>query len=145
MISDGDANERQTQAGTARLCGWLTLWMAAAFPVFAAIGYWHSGRWGVVACAVAGGVCWAAALASLFLLCLLRGSAYVPHAFLLGMLFRVGLPLAAGMILSRPGSPLADAGVFGMMVAYYLVGLFVETLLSVRLVNSSAGRAAKVS
>ena len=145
VTRNGNPNQRPTQPSSAWSCVLLTTAMVSAFPVFAVFGYWRSGYSGIVASAVAGGVCGIAALMSLLLMCLLRGSPYLLHAFLLGMLFRMGLPLAVGVALSRSGSPLADAGIFGMMVVYYLLGLFVETLLSVRLVASSARRIAKVS
>jgi hypothetical protein len=145
VIRHGNPNERPSQPSSAWSCVLLTTAMVSAFPAFAVVGYWRSGYSGLGASAVAGGVCWMAALMSLLLMCVLRGSPYLLHAFLLGMLFRMGLPLAVGVALSRSGSPLADAGIFGMMVVYYLLGLFVETLLSVRLVPSSARRIEKVS
>jgi hypothetical protein len=58
-------------------------------------------------------------------------------ATLLGMLFRMGLPLVTGVVLTRAGGPLADAGLFGMIMVFYLVGLVVETTLSVRVLGSS--------
>ena len=53
----------------------------------------------------------------------------------LAMLIRMAIPMATGMFLTKRGGPLAEAGLFGMIVGFYLVGLLVETLLTVRLVN----------
>jgi hypothetical protein len=55
---------------------------------------------------------------------------------LLGTLFRTGLPLVVGFALHRAGGELARAGVFGMILCYYLVALLVETVLSVRVIGS---------
>jgi hypothetical protein len=101
-----------------------------------------NGLWAAV---VAGGICWLGAMAALLLVGLMRGGPQVVHGTLLGMLFRMGLPLAAGLLLTVRGGPLADAGVFGMIVVYYLIGLLVETLLSVSLVGSSTGTVVKAS
>jgi hypothetical protein len=43
------------------------------------------------------------------------------------------------------GGRLAEAGVFGMIVGYYRIGFVVERLLSVRLINPSAGGVAKAA
>lgn len=53
----------------------------------------------------------------------------------LAMLVRMAIPMVVGIVLTKRGGPLAEAGVFGMIVGFYLVGLLVETLLTVRLVN----------
>ena len=55
---------------------------------------------------------------------------------LLAIFFRTGLPLGAGFLLQGAGGELAQAGVFGMILCYYLVALLVETILSVRLIGS---------
>jgi hypothetical protein len=88
----------------------------------------------IAAAAVAVGVCWAAG--SLALICVHCGNRYAApvQGVLGGMLFRMGLPLAIGFVLHRRGGPLADAGVFYMILGVYLVALAVETLLSLRLV-----------
>jgi hypothetical protein len=50
------------------------------------------------------------------------------------MLFRMGVPLAVGIASVRGGGPLAEAGVFGMILVYYFVTLVAETGLSLKLV-----------
>ena len=143
-----DEKDRGAPASSPRL-GWsviaLTVVLMAIFPLFAAAGYVGHGRVGVWAAAVAGGICWLGATAALVLMGLLRGGPQVLYGLLLGIFFRMGLPLVVGLILNRSGGPLAEAGVFGMIVGYYLVSLFAETLLSVRLVGSPAKRVMGVS
>ena len=56
------------------------------------------------------------------------------------MAFRMGVPLVVGLILDRRGGPLSEAHVFGMIVAFYLITLIVETWLALRLVASPAKR-----
>jgi len=119
--------------------------MLLALPFFATYGFLRAGLTGVEAAAVAGGVCWLGAVPSLLLMGWLRGGPHVVSGVLLGMLLRMGLPLVVGLLLIQTGGPLAKAGVFGMIVGYYLFGLLIETLLSVRLVGASATGAARAS
>lgn len=108
---------------------------AIAFPVFALYGHRVHGSAGVWAATVAAAVCLGAGLVALIFLALFREPLQVLNGVGLGMLFRMAIPLVAGVVLTNLGGPLAEAGVFGMIVAFYLVGLLVETLLAVRLVS----------
>lgn len=54
------------------------------------------------------------------------------NGFLLGMLFRMGLPLGVTLGALTIQSPLFDAGFLGMLVAYYLIALAIETVFAVR-------------
>ncbi|MEX2173440.1 MAG: hypothetical protein WD872_03705 [Pirellulaceae bacterium] len=62
-----------------------------------------------------------------------------------GMMFRMGLPLLAGIALQKTNEPLAEAGVFPMILGIYLVALVAETLLSLRFVPSTFVAASKVA
>jgi hypothetical protein len=107
----------------------LTLSVAATL---ATAGYFASARHGVsglTALGVAAGVCWVAATAALLVTVWLR--AHVVSGMLLAMPLRMGLPLLVGVALDSRGGPLADAGVFGWIVVFYLVVLAVETPLAV--------------
>jgi hypothetical protein len=53
------------------------------------------------------------------------------------MACRTGLPLVAGVVLHRRGGELASAGVFAMILGYYLVILVAETLLAIRVTGGS--------
>ena len=119
-------------------CVLLSLTLLIAFPAIAGYGYSNHGENGVLAAALAGGICWIGALIALVLVGLFRSSHnQMVSATLLGMLFRMGLPLVTGLALTRAGGPLAEAGLFGMILVFYLVGLVVETILSVRILGSS--------
>lgn len=110
--------------------------MLVAFPFFAWYAGWRHGADGILAAAVAGGICWLGAAIALAVIGVMKGPENGVSGVLLGMIFRLGLPMGGGVLLSRIGGSLADAGVFGLIVAYYLVGLTVETLLAVRVIGS---------
>ena len=109
---------------------------AIAFPAFAYVGHQTHGRAGLWAAAVAALVCLGAGLIALTFLALFRDPMQAFNGVGLAMLFRMAIPMAAGIFLTKLGGPLAEAGVFGMIVGFYLVGLLVETLLAIRLVNA---------
>ena len=125
-------------------CLMLTAALLLVFPVFAYFGYSRHAMNGVAAAGVAGTVCWLGGLASLLMIGMFRGQAAI-NATLLGMVFRTGLPLVVGVTLSELGGTLAQAGVFGMILGYYLVALVIDTLLSVRLVGSAKQSFGKAS
>lgn len=115
----------------------LTLITAAVFPVFAGIGHGRAGWSGVGAAGVAAGVCWTGGVLALLAAGLFRSSRNAVNGILLGMACRTGLPLVAGLVLLRRGGPLASAGVFAMILGYYLVILVAETLLAIRVTGGS--------
>jgi hypothetical protein len=110
----------------------LALAIAATLGVAGGVAWSRSGEMGLAAAIVAAGVCWVGAALSFVLVEWFRRSGNPVAGVLGGMLIRLGLPLAVGVALSEAGGPLADAGVFGLIVVFYLVALVVETLLLVR-------------
>ena len=85
---------------------------------------------------IAIGICWlSGALALLATHVSTRARAPV-HGVLLAMLLRMGLPLIAGLALNLV-APLAEVGIFSMILGVYLCALIAETLLSLRLVQSA--------
>jgi hypothetical protein len=108
----------------------------AIAPTAAAIGVCTSGvtQNALVSAAIGGGVCWLAgalALTATFVGNRLQASV---HGLLIGMLVRMGLPLAALVGLSQSGAPLGANGVATTILGVYLVSLVVETLLSLRMI-----------
>jgi hypothetical protein len=93
------------------------------------------GQSGVLAAAVAAIVCLGAGLVALTCFALFRDPQVAFTGVGLAMLIRMAIPMATGVVLTKLGGPLAEAGVFGMIVGFYLVGLLVETLLAVRLAS----------
>ena len=130
--------ERQRPLGLAACCARLVLAVVLwGVPVsFAA--YLQSGQSGVLASLVALGICLVAGLMALSATAALRGPNIALWSLLFGLLFRMGLPLGLGLYLSRSQPALAKAGVFGLIVVYYLFTLIAETLLSLRLTRGLA-------
>ena len=137
-----DAQPKAASAPAA--CGMLTLALLVVFPVFAWFGYSRHGMLGVQAATVAGSLCWAGGMLALLTVVVVRGSEKVLQRFLLGMFFRMGLPLVAGLDLKERGGDLAQSGVFEMILGFYLVALVVETVLSLRFV-APAGKMTEAS
>ena len=113
----------------------LVVVFAIAFPAFAYYGHQTHGPTGVLAAVVAAIVCLGAGLVAITFLAWFRNPQQAFSGVGFAMLFRMAIPMTVGFFLTKLGGPLAEAGVFGMIVGFYLVGLLVETLLAVRLVN----------
>ena len=115
----------------------LTVVTALVFPVFAGMGHSRAGWSGVAAAGVAAGVCWAGGFLALIAAGLFPSSGNALNGILVGMACRTGIPLVAGAMLHSRGGALADAGVFGMILGYYLVTLAAETWLAIRVMGAS--------
>jgi hypothetical protein len=118
-----------------RNLGLLTLAVFVTLIVAGWIACSRHGIAGLEAVLVAAGTCWISSVAALYLTEKLRLAGHIIPGVFAGMLLRLALPLATGIFLSEWGGALADAGVFGFIVVFYLVTLAVETALSVRLIQ----------
>ena len=92
---------------------------------------------GVLAASTAAGICWFGSTIALLMAGYSSRSNQAVHGHLLGMFFRLGFPLVVGMMLQKAGGALAEAGVFGLIVVFYLITLVAETLLSLRFIKHS--------
>jgi hypothetical protein len=102
--------------------------MAAA--VILPLGWAISGnQTGLVAGVAAGGVCLLAAWIALGLGDTLRKPQQILALVIVGMMTRMGIPLAAALIVYFCGGPLADAGFLYYLILFYPVTLTAETLL----------------
>ncbi|MFO0869372.1 MAG: hypothetical protein U0935_10620 [Pirellulales bacterium] len=108
--------------------------LLVAFPVFAGYGYARYGAAGVGVAAVVGAVCWLGGMAGFAAILPFRGPQAV-NGVLMGMLVRMMVPLAAGLVLFSQGGPLVRAGLVEMLVAYYLLALTLDTVLAVRMMQ----------
>ena len=120
-------------------CLLLSLAVGLAYPLIGLAASQKFGQTGWLAALVAALVCWFGSTTALVLTALLRGPQTALYSLLFGMVFRMGLPLVAGVVLSQQSPRLAAAGVFGCIVGFYLVTLVAETLLSLPLVQGPAG------
>ncbi len=89
------------------------------------------------ASAVAAFLNWIAGSVSLAIMVVTRNKPWRTHGALLAAAGRMVLPLAALMVFSRSQHSLAAHGVAGLIVLHYLVGLVIETVLSLRLVATA--------
>ena len=119
-------------------CSILLSAMVLFFAPVAAIAFsWH-GQDALVATAVAAGVCWlGSTLALVGTAWFGRTGINAPlYSLLFGLAFNCALPFTIGLILHRNGGPLAQAGVFGLIMVFFLWALAVETVLSLCLIKS---------
>ncbi len=77
----------------------------------------------------------AAALTAIAIAGMFNGPQTAIAGVLGSMLVRMGMPMAAMVLFQASKSPLFEAGVDGMIVAYYLLMLAVEAPLSLLLVR----------
>jgi hypothetical protein len=113
--------------------------IVGAALVLTAIGaslvvYPSHGAMGVWAAIVAAAVCWTSAGLALVVTAQPAKGPQAVVNMMLAMLVRMAGPLAIGAAMMLVGGPLAEAGLFGLMVVHYLVALLVETVVAVRLV-----------
>ena len=119
-------------------CVLLSLSVAGLLPLAGFIAQRRSGPDGLRAVLLAAGICWFAASAALMVTGCLRNSPYATAGILVATGLRLGLPLASGLALQHHGGELAEAGVFGWIVVFYLLTLAIETTLCVMLDRSES-------
>jgi hypothetical protein len=120
--------------GLFRSCALLAVLIAPAAVAVAALANRGFSSQSLEYASIAGGICWVAA--ALALAATFFGNQYrAPvQGVLAGMAFRMGLPLAAVIVLPTLGGPLAAGGMTMTILGVYLVALVIETLLALRLV-----------
>lgn len=128
VVRDWIARLRET--GLATQSAVLLLAVAAAYALVAPVSSLASGTSGLLAAAVAAGLCWLGAEAAMALRWLCRGTRYALWGSMGGMLPRMGIPVAWGLVLQIRSSVLAEGGLLLYLIAFYPVTLAVETLLS---------------
>ena len=85
---------------------------------------------------LAGAICFGSASAALVVTAMTAGSPNALAGSFLGIFLRTALPFFVSILLVQASKPLADAGLFGMVLISYLVVLAVETVLAVRIVQA---------
>ena len=84
--------------------------------------------------ATATGVCWLAGTLALSATVLGNRFRCPVQGLLVGILLRTGLPLVAGAALNQV-APLAETGIFSMILGVYLCALTAETILALRMIQ----------
>ncbi|MCC9605270.1 hypothetical protein LOC69_05170 [Blastopirellula sp. JC733] len=116
----------------------LTIAVALPTPLLAWYANTQHGEIGIQAVLLAAMICWGSSLAALTLIVTYRRTPFGLHAAMAGIGLRTGIPLAIGAFLKQAEGPLAEGGVFGMIMVYYLLTLLVETMLAARLLQPAA-------
>ncbi|QDS99692.1 hypothetical protein [Adhaeretor mobilis] len=115
--------------------------LGIVFVVVAAIAAGvTAGKYGsdaYLSCGLAAAVVWLAGTIGLVLTSLASDAHSRLNALLMGMLVRLGLPLASLVIVPQMSERLAAAGFAGLVLVFYLVGLVVETPLLMGLVKKA--------
>lgn len=129
----------QTPLSVAVALGWLSLGMIAAFPLLAIWKFNQHGVPGVAAVGVAFLLCFISAALALVVTGNSLSSTNAGPGLLLSILLRTGTPLLGGFLLASSVSPLASAGILGIVLLYYLVALVLETMISVLMIRRHHG------
>lgn len=117
---------------------WLLLVGALLFAGLASFAYPRHGAVGLAAAATSVLVCLIPSCGALFITGLVVGTANAVNGIFLGIFLRTAVPFLLSVLLTQAISPLADAGLFGMVLLNFLVMLTVETVLVVRIVHIHA-------
>jgi hypothetical protein len=111
--------------------------LAAVSALAGAVAARRYGAGAYEASAVAAAINWIAGSVALAAIFASRNQPWRTHAALLAMGVRMALPLASLAYFHRSHDPLAAHGVVGLILVHYLVGLVIETVMSVRVVGAT--------
>ncbi len=120
-----------------RACIILTAVVLVAIPLAALLATQWRGSSTWTATLVAAGVCWLGAMVSLVVAYQGRQHGAAMLGMMLSMLVRMAIPLAIALLVVTSHSTLAEGGLLGQLLIFYLLTLTVETLLSVSLVKGA--------
>lgn len=125
--------------GIVTACAILAAAVWLTFPLAAYFAHVQRGVQGVVAVAVAAVVCWLTSTTALLITSLYSTAKSGVTGVFLGVFLRSAVPLLAAILLTNTSRALAEGGVFGAFVVFYLLTLVVETVLVVRIINRVHG------
>jgi hypothetical protein len=113
----------------------LLLAVLAMYVAVAPFAAWHRGPIGLAAAAVAAAFCLLGAEVGLLVARHFRDPERAWQGMLVGMLPRMGIPIALGLLFQLRGGPLAESGLLVYLVVFYPVALGVDALLCLRFGN----------
>ena len=118
------------------------LWiLAAQFALSIAIGaYGYStyGTQGIATTASAALICFVPASLALYSVAMTAGTINALTGTLVSMVVRTAVPFFVTILLVQTVKPLADTGLFAMVLINYLAVLAVESVLAVRMIQTLA-------
>ena len=103
-----------------------------------AYGFTTHGYVGLLAAVIAMLVCCLPAIAAIVVTAFTAATPNALSGTLFGMFLRTAIPFFVSILLVQAFKPLADAGLFGMVLISYLVVLAAETVLAVRVVQANS-------
>ena len=110
------------------LLGALLLLTSVVTSVFVSQSH---GVLGIYASLSAFAVCWISGSLALTITALTAGGIQAVSGMFGSIAVRTGVPLCFGVLASLVGGPLVEAGLFGLLLIHYLVGLLCETVIAV--------------
>lgn len=132
-------------AGEPKQCGYRSVALGIALVgavlgvatvVAAVIVYERYGIDGVLACVLAAAVCWVSAATALFVIVQTSGGPQAVAGLMLSIGVRTFPPFMVGVASTVIHSRLADAGLFGLIVVFYLIALVAETGVAMKLISA---------
>jgi hypothetical protein len=112
--------------------------LGVAAACIAALTFERHGFDGILAVVLAAAVCWISAAAALFITVQTTGGPQAVPGLFLSIIVRTFPPLMLGVGSTVLLCRLAAAGLFGFIVILYLIALFVETCVAVKLASDRA-------
>jgi len=132
----GAANGDAEQSGVLRFdgfvprCAALLGIVAAALLVVGLVAWLQGGQESLLAAALSAAICGLCAAAALACAALFRSPELALLQVAVGMIVRMGVPLALVMFVHHTGGRLAEAGMVYYLLTFYLVTLLAEVPLS---------------
>jgi hypothetical protein len=126
-------------------CALLLVSVVVAYGVVGMIAGGQHGSAGWLAAAIAAATCWFASALALVASNIHQGPLRGFYSLLYGALLGFSIPFGAGLVLNRSAPRLSEAGIFGLMVVFYLFTLAVGTALTVRRVSVPADSVSRES
>ena len=111
--------------------------MFAAFVLASPVAVLTAGRLGLLSCALAAAVCWAAGKSALVVGYAFQSTPLALYGLLVGMSLRMILPLAAAVLVVF-NRPLLDAGMIYYLIVFYMIMLVVDVVLLLPPAGASA-------
>ena len=123
---------------------WLLGSVVGLYLLLAPLAYMLNGSEGLVAAAVAAGICVFGSFGALVAMQVLKGPAMFVGGVVLGMFLRMAVPLVFCLIVYLQPSLLTRAGMVFYVLAFYMVTLLVDAILTALRVSDAMDSGAKL-
>jgi len=118
----------------------LVLAVVALYLLVVPVAWYYCGPIAAVSAAVAGVCCLVSAILALVSGEPFRAKQQLLHAMLVGMAFRMGLPLGIGLAIYAYAAPLVEAGFVYYLLIFFELTLLVEVFLSLPPAQALGGK-----